>query len=46
MHIVEDDSNSILIVTLKSIGRKFFKEGGAMRIEPVLTTKSEIIFEI
>ena len=35
----------ILMVTLKSVGRKFFKGRGAIRIEPVSTTKNEVIFE-
>ena len=34
------------MVTLKSVGRKFFKEEGAKQIDSVLTTKHEIIFEI
>ena len=47
LRVVEDDSNSILMVTLKSVGRKFFKERvGAIRVEPVLTTKNKIVFEI
>ena len=28
LRVVEDDSNSILTVTLKSVGRKFFKGRG------------------
>ena len=46
LRVVEDDSNSILTVTLKSVGRKFFKGRRAKRIDPVLTTKNEIMFEI
>ena len=45
MRVVEDNSNSILMVTLKSVGRKFFKGRGAIQIELVLTTKNKIIFE-
>ena len=45
LRVVEDDCKSILMVTLKSVGRNFFKGRGAVRIQPVLTTKNEIIFE-